>query len=200
MRREEGEACTYPARASLPAALAGSRNWLKGSWKGEKESKQSQRKAWSSKCWDCLVWRSHLLGHSRQLCRQIPTPPPHVCVHTHAHIRACIHNYTRAHTVTQLDMHIYTQRWVHTDTYADIHTHMHRHTARKAQAGGQVLGWRISVAPSSSTSLLPSFQQLTLTQALTAITHALQTLPLSSKLFTYTNLFNPHSSPRRQAL
>lgn len=35
--------CTYPARASLPAVLTGSRNQLKGNRKGEKESKQSEK-------------------------------------------------------------------------------------------------------------------------------------------------------------
>lgn len=100
----EGRAQYLPCQGLPPALLTGSRNQLKGNRKGEKESKQSQRKAWSLKHWGCLVWRSHLLGHSQQHCTDSNSRPTHVRTHTH------------------------TQTHADTDTHADAH--MHRYTHR----------------------------------------------------------------------
>ena len=117
----------------------------------------------------------HLLGHSQLLCRQIPATLA-----------------TRAHTHTH----------THTHSPAQTHTRMHRRTARERRAGGQVLGRRTSAAPSSWGASLPTQPRCTAAQPLAAITvtPTRRLLLLSSKPFTWMNLFKPHSNPSRWAL
>lgn len=101
--RGRGGPCTYPARASLLSLLTRSRNWLQGSWKGEKESKQSQRKAWSLKCWDCLAWLSHPRAAPGGSAGRLRHPPAH----------ACVNAYTRAHACTDTDTRLRTGMQTH---------------------------------------------------------------------------------------
>ena len=115
-----GEAPCRPCQGLLPALLPGSGNRLKENRKGEKESKQTQRKAWSSERSGCLVWRSHLPGHSQPFCRQTPATPTTqgVCTLMHKH------THTQIQISRHIDMHIHR----HVCVYRHTHTHIHTHT------------------------------------------------------------------------
>lgn len=167
VRRGKGRALCLPCQGLPPALLPGSRNQLKGNRKGEKESKQSQRKAWSLE--HCLVWRSHLLGHSQQHCTRTPQAPhtrAHTCTHAHIHIctHTCTHTQiqTHIHSCTQAcrhaQMHRYTHRNTHmcivTPTYThahktDIRTHAHTWCGSSSQrAGAEMEGfWNPWLSP-----------------------------------------------------
>lgn len=123
-----GEAPCRPCQGLLPALLPGSGNRLKENRKGEKESKQTQRKAWSSERSGCLVWRSHLPGHSQPFCRQTPTTPATRGVCTLMHKRT----HTQIQISRHIDMHIHRHvcvyRHTHTHPYIQTHTHTYSQT------------------------------------------------------------------------
>lgn len=142
-RRRGSPVPTLPGPPSQLSSLEAGTGY-RGTGKGEKESKQ--RQAWSLRCRDCLVWLSHLLGHSRQVCRQTPTPPT-TCVCACTHMHTCTHT----HSCTQSDMRTHTRAYRHLCRHI---SHTCRHSP-EAPSWSQVLGRRVSVAPSGSASLLP---------------------------------------------
>lgn len=210
-----GEAQCRPCQGLLPALLPGSGNRLKENRKGEKESKQTQRKAWSSERWGCLVWRSHLLGHSQPFCRQTPTTPATqgVCTLTHKHTYTQIQIYR--HIDTHIHRHVCVYRHTHTHSHAYIqtqsHTHIHKHTheahrpmhryrAQRSEGEGGCWGQRVSIASSSLTTSLLSPHNTHSSAPRCNYSNTSHALSLSSKLLTWINLFKPHSHSTRRAL
>ena len=209
-----GEAPCRPCQGLLPALLPGSGNRLKENRKGEKESKQTQRKGWSSERWGCLVWRSHLLGHSQPFCRQTPTTPTTwgVCTLTHKHTHTQIQIYRHIDTHIHRHVCVYRHTHTHTHTYRHSHTHIFTNTHirhidpctdtghRRSEGEGGCWGQRVSIASSSLTTLLLSPHNTHSSAPRCNYSNTSHALTLSSKLLTWINLFKPHSHSTRRAL
>lgn len=190
VRGREGP-CTYPARASLPALLSGSRNWLKGNREGGKESKQPEK--------SLELEVLGLFGLAEPPPGPLPAAlqtdshtPRHMCacVHTQAYIHAQMHTQPRA---------VRPARTHNTHRPADANraqAQTHGVEAPRCWGGGFL---RFLLAPPRRSPTPPPITD-TPAQPLTAATGTPAVHTLSSKLFTYMNLFNPPNSPRRQAL